>query len=81
MESWEDKIRSCYKKCVGTGDLYEEMEAIIEVVSDLLAKEREKVADDVLQAGVYFCGDSDGIADYKDFIKQKYFLGIIIQII
>ena len=46
--SWKEQIRQCYREAIGTGDLYAEQEAIIEVVEALLKETEQRVSQDFL---------------------------------
>ena len=45
--SWKDKIRQCYREVIGTGDLYSEQEAIIEVVEALIKETEQNTAKEI----------------------------------
>jgi len=46
--SWKERIRQCYREAIGTGDLYAEQEAIIEVVEALIKETEQRVSQDFL---------------------------------
>jgi hypothetical protein len=76
-KTWKNDIRQCYREAIGTGDLYAEQEAIIEVVEALIKETEQRVCNDILslQFELPYVNWIDApVVTAKDIIKlrEKY---------
>jgi DNA-binding ferritin-like protein (Dps family) len=83
--TWQEKIKKCYREGLQTtGGLYEEQEAIIEVVEALLKETEQRIAKEIIsvieQASVYSKNSQNIFTDVVMGVCKQFKSDIVEQL-